>query len=478
MVLPSAVDLARFQFAFVMVWHFLFPAFTIGLASYLAVLEGLWLATGNSVYLDVFRYWLRIFAIAFAMGVVSGIVMSYQFGTNWSAFSDKAGPIVGPLLGYEVLTAFFLESGFLGVMLFGMQRVGKGLHFLATCIVAIGTLISSFWILAANSWMQTPQGYSIAVDGRFMPESWLAIVFNPSFPFRFAHTVTAAYLTTALVVGAVGAYHLLRDSYNPRARVMFSMAMWMAAIVGPAQAIIGDLHGVNTYEHQPTKVAAMEGHFDTERGAAAKIFGVPDAQTERLDYGIGIPHLASLYLAHDWNAEVKGLKAYPKDSWPTDLPLVFFAFRVMVGLGFLIIGLGIASLWLRFKHELYETPWLHKWAVAMGPAGFIAVTAGWITTEAGRQPFTVYGLLRTVDSAGPVQAPAIAASLAAFAIVYFVVFGAGILYLLHLFRRTPEAHDPGAPQGKPVRTAGITPAPSVAGDRHDGDSSGLPEAVR
>jgi cytochrome bd ubiquinol oxidase subunit I len=478
MVLPSAVDLARFQFAFVMVWHFLFPAFTIGLASYLAVLEGLWLATGNSVYLDVFRYWLRIFAIAFAMGVVSGIVMSYQFGTNWSAFSDKAGPIVGPLLGYEVLTAFFLESGFLGVMLFGMQRVGKGLHFLATCIVAIGTLISSFWILAANSWMQTPQGYSIAVDGRFMPESWLAIVFNPSFPFRFAHTVTAAYLTTALVVGAVGAYHLLRDSYNPRARVMFSMAMWMAAIVGPAQAIIGDLHGVNTYEHQPTKVAAMEGHFDTERGAAAKIFGVPDAQTERLDYGIGIPHLASLYLAHDWNAEVKGLKAYPKDSWPTDLPLVFFAFRVMVGLGFLIIGLGIASLWLRFKHELYETPWLHKWAVAMGPAGFIAVTAGWITTEAGRQPFTVYGLLRTVDSAGPVQAPAIAASLAAFAIVYFVVFGAGILYLLHLFRRTPEPHDPGAPQGKPVRTAGITPAPSVAGDRHDGDSSGLPEAVR
>ncbi|MBV9394368.1 MAG: cytochrome ubiquinol oxidase subunit I [Methylobacteriaceae bacterium] len=478
MVLPSAVDLARFQFAFVMVWHFLFPAFTIGLASYLAVLEGLWLATGNSVYLDVFRYWLRIFAIAFAMGVVSGIVMSYQFGTNWSAFSDKAGPIVGPLLGYEVLTAFFLESGFLGVMLFGMQRVGKGLHFLATCIVAIGTLISSFWILAANSWMQTSQGYSIGADGRFMPESWLAIVFNPSFPFRFAHTVTAAYLTTALVVGAVGAYHLLRDSYNPRARVMFSMAMWMAAIVGPAQAVIGDMHGDNTFQHQPTKVAAMEGHFDTERGAAAKVFGIPNAQTEHLDYGIGIPHLASLYLAHDWNAEIKGLKAFPKDTWPTDLPLVFFAFRVMVGLAFLIIGLGLASLWLRFKHELYETPWLHKWAVAMGPAGFIAVTAGWITTEAGRQPFTVYGLLRTADSAGPVQAPAIAASLAAFAIVYFVVFGAGILYLLHLFRQTPEAHDPGAPQGQPVRTAGITPAPSLAGDRHDRDSSGLPEAVR
>jgi cytochrome d ubiquinol oxidase subunit I len=475
-MLPSAVDLARFQFAFVMVWHFLFPAFTIGLASYLAVLEGLWLATGNAVYLDTFRYWLRIFAIAFAMGVVSGIVMSYQFGTNWSAFSDKAGPIVGPLLGYEVLTAFFLESGFLGVMLFGMRLVGKGLHFVATCIVAGGTLTSAFWILSANSWMQTPQGYSIGADGRFMPESWLQIVFNPSFPFRFAHTVTAAYLTTALIVGAVGAFHLLRDSYNARARVMFSMAMWMAAIVGPAQAIIGDLHGDNTYHHQPTKVAAMEGHFDTERGAAADIFGIPDAANERLDYGIGIPHLASLYLAHDWNAEVKGLKAYPKDTWPTNLPLVFFAFRVMVGLGFLIIGLGLASVWVRLKGELFETRWLHKWAVAMGPAGLIAVTAGWIVTEAGRQPFTVYGLLRTANSAGPVAAPAIAASLAAFAIVYFVVFGAGIGYLIYLFRQSPEEHDPGAQEGRPVRTAGITPAPAV-GARKTG-ASDLPEAAR
>jgi cytochrome d ubiquinol oxidase subunit I len=477
-MLPSAVDLARFQFAFVVVWHFLFPAFTIGLASYLAVLEGLWLATGRAVYLDVFRYWLRIFAIAFAMGVVSGIVMSYQFGTNWSVFSDKAGNVIGPLLGYEVLTAFFLEAGFLGVMLFGMQRVGKGLHFVATCIVAGGTLMSAFWILSANSWMQTPLGYSVAQDGRFMPESWFEIIFNPSFPFRFAHTVTAAYLTTALAVGAVGAYHLLRDSYNPRARVMFSMAMWMAAIVGPAQAVIGDMHGDNTYRHQPTKVAAMEAHFDTERGAAAKIFGIPNAKTERLDYGIGIPHLASLYLAHDWNAEIKGLKAFPKDTWPTDLPLVFFAFRVMVGLGFLIVGLGLASLYLRMKHDLYDTRWFLKWAVLMGPAGFIAVTAGWIVTEAGRQPFTVYGLLRTVDSVGPVQAPAIAASLAAFAIVYFIVFGAGIYYLLHLFRQTPEAQDPGAPQGQPVRTAGITPAPSLGGDQHGRDPSGLPEAVR
>jgi cytochrome d ubiquinol oxidase subunit I len=259
---------------------------------------------------------------------------------------------------------------------------------------------------------------------------------------------------------------------------MLSMAMWMAAIVGPAQAIIGDLHGVNTYEHQPTKVAAMEGHFDTERGAAAKIFGIPDAAKERLDYGIGIPHLASLYLAHDWNAEIKGLKAYPKDTWPTNLPLVFFAFRVMVGLGFLIVGLGLASLYLRMKHDLYDTRWFLKWAVLMGPAGFLAVTAGWIVTEAGRQPFTVYGLLRTADSVGPVQAPAIAASLAAFAIVYFVVFGAGIGYLLYLFRQTPEAQDSGPQPGKPVRTAGITPAPAVRGDQHGVDPSGMPEGAR
>ena len=263
--LPSALDLARFQFAFTIVWHFLFPAFTIGLASYLAVLEARWLWTGNDLYLDIFRYWLRIFAIAFAMGVVSGIVMSYQFGTNWSVFADRTSAVIGPLLGYEVLTAFFLEAGFLGVMLFGLNRVGKHLHFVATCLVAGGTLLSAFWILAANSWMQTPTGHSLGADGRFMPESFFEIIFNPSFPYRFAHSVTAAYLTTAFIVGAVGAYHLLRDATNPRARVMFSMAMWMAAIVAPLQLVIGDLHGANTFEHQPAKVAAMEGHFETER---------------------------------------------------------------------------------------------------------------------------------------------------------------------------------------------------------------------
>jgi cytochrome d ubiquinol oxidase subunit I len=461
-MLPSALDLARFQFAFTIVWHFLFPAFTIGLASYLAVLEALWLWTGRDVYRDVFRYWVKAFAVAFAMGVVSGIVLSYQIGTNWSVFADRTAPVLGPLFAYEVLTAFFLEAGFIGVMLFGLDRVGRGLHFLATCLVAIGTAISAFWILAANSWMQTPSGYAIAADGRFMPESWLAIVFNPSFLYRFAHTVTAAYLTTAMIVGAVGAWHLLRDRANPRARVMFSMAMWMATLVAPLQLVLGDLHGVNTYEHQPAKVAAMEGHFETERGAAALLFGWPDAEAEATRLGVGIPNLASLYLAHDWNAEIAGLKAFPRDTWPTNLPLVFWSFRVMVGMGLLMIALGLAAAWLRWKGRLYDARWLHRFAVAMGGSGLIAVTAGWIVTEAGRQPFTVYGLLRTADSVAPVDAPAVATSLAGFAVVYFAVFGAGIWLLVRLFAKPPQAHEEGPPAHKPIRSAGIAPGPAMA----------------
>ena len=454
--LPSALDLARSQFAFVVVWHFLYPAFTIGLASFLAVLEACWLRTKKAVFLDTFQYWLRIFAVVFAMGVVSGVVMSYQFGTNWSVFSDKVGPVIGPFLGYEVLTAFFLEAGFLGVMLFGLKRVGPKLHFMATCLVAVGTLISTFWILAANSWMQTPAGFVVTADGRFFPTSWVKAIFNPSFPYRYMHTVVGAYLTTALVVGGVGAFHLLKDKTNLRARLMFSMAMWMAAIVGPVQIGLGDLHGGNSYRYQPQKVAAMEGQFDTETGARALIFGWPDAKAGVTRFALGIPKLASLYLAHDPNAVVKGLKAFPRDTWPTNIPLVFFAFRTMVGLGFLIVILGWTSLFLRWRGRLYDSRLFQRFAVAMGPAGFIAVTAGWITTEAGRQPFTVYGLLRTADSVGPVAAPAVAVSLLAFVAVYVVVFGSGMAFTAHLFGQTPGPHDPGPPTDQPVRTAGTT----------------------
>lgn len=461
-LLPSALNLARFQFAFVVVWHFLFPAFTIGLASYLAVLEGLWLWTKQDKYLDVFRYWLKVFAIAFAMGVVSGIVMSYQFGTNWSVFSYRTGPVLGPLLGYEVLTAFFLEAGFLGVMLFGINRVGKTLHFTATCLVAVGTLISTFWILAANSWMHTPAGHSIAPDGRFMPEDWWAIIFNPSFPYRFAHVVVAAYLTTALIVGSVGAWHLLRDQVNPRARIMFSMAMWMAVVFAPVQALIGDAHGLNTLHYQPQKIAAMEGHWETKAGQPLILFGYPDMKLEETRYQIGIPYLGSLILGHSIDAKIEGLRDFPVDQRPTNVPLVFFAFRTMIGIGLLMILLGGLSLLMRLRGRLYSTRWLHRFAVAMGPAGLVAVTAGWIVTEAGRQPFTVFGLLRTADSVSPIAAPAVATTLGAFAITYFIVFGTGIWAILRLFGQTPRPLEPGVPKGEPIRTAGITPATAVS----------------
>ncbi|MGB7654471.1 MAG: cytochrome ubiquinol oxidase subunit I [Novosphingobium sp.] len=453
--------LARAQFAFTVSFHFLFPAFTIGLASFLAVLEGLWLKTGEGVYANLYRYWLKIFAVVFAMGVVSGLVMSYQFGTNWSVFSDKAGPVIGPLMAYEVLTAFFLEAGFLGVMLFGINKVGRRLHFVATLAVALGTFISAFWILAVNSWMQTPVGYEIGANGQFMPgPSWTAIIFNPSFPYRLIHTVIAAYLTTAFAVGGVGAWHLLKDRDNPGARKMFSMAMWMAALVAPVQILAGDMHGLNTLKHQPAKVMAMEGHFQSHpNGAPLILFGIPNSAKQRVDYAIEIPKASSLILKHDLNAPLDGLDTIPPANRPP-VGIVFWAFRVMVGLGFAMVGVGLWSLIARARKRLFDWPWLHRAALAMGPAGFIAVLAGWVVTEVGRQPFTVYGLLRTSDSASPLDAPAVAASLIAFVLVYFSVFGAGIWYLLRLMQKPPEAHE-ATLDGLPIRTAGITPAPAV-----------------
>src|SRR5882757_7978586 len=366
----TAEVLARTQFAFTMSFHIVFPAFSIGLASYLAVLEALWLSTGREVFINLFNYWLKIFAVAFGMGVVSGIVIAYQLGTNWSGYADKTGPIVGPLMAYEVLTAFFLEAGFLGVMLFGLQRVGPRLHFLATVMVAIGTLFSAFWILSANSWMQTPAGYTINADGQFVPADWLKVIFNPSFPYRLVHMVLAAYLTTALVVGAVGALHLLRDRHLPGPRVMFSMAMWMATLVAPIQILAGDQHGLNTLEHQPVKIMAMEGHYQSHPdGAPLILFGWPDQTAGEMKYSIQIPKASSLVLKHSLDAPLAGLDTVPRENWPP-VPIIFWTFRIMVGIGFLILGLGLFSLWARCRGALYETRLLHIFALAMGPAGF------------------------------------------------------------------------------------------------------------
>jgi cytochrome d ubiquinol oxidase subunit I len=453
----SAIDLARFQFAFTISAHIIFPAFSIGLASFLAVLNGLWLWTRDDTYLRLFDYWKTIFAVVFAMGVVSGVVMSYQFGTNWSVFSDKVGPILGPLLGYEVLSAFFLEAGFLGIMLFGRERVGDRLHMAATAIVAIGTLLSAFWILSANSWMHTPQGYSVNDVGQFVPEDWWAIVFNPSFPYRLVHMVLAAYLTTAFVIGAVGAWHLLRSPESRAAAIMFSMAMWMALIVAPIQIFAGDSHGINTLEYQPAKIAAMEGHYESypDGRAPLVLFGLPDDATGETRYAVEIPLLGSLILTHDLTTPLLGLDAFPEDARPP-AAVIFWTFRIMVAIGFAMLGIGLWSAWARWKGRLYDAPWLHRAAVVMGPSGFLAVLCGWITTEVGRQPYTVYGLLRTGESAAPLQADAVGASLMAFIVVYFLVFGSGTIYVLNLMASRPKDKIDIDEIG-PTRTSGITP---------------------
>ena len=460
----TALLLARIQFGFTVSFHFIFPSFSIGLASYLMVLEGLWLRTKKPVYLDLFRFWIKIFAVAFAMGVVSGIVMSYQFGTNWSVFSDKAGPVIGPLMAYEVLTAFFLEAGFLGVMLFGMKRVGPGLHFAATCMVALGTFISAFWIISVNSWMQTPTGFAMNAQGQFVVAgSWATVIFNPSFPYRLVHTVIAAYLTTSLVVGACGAWHLLKDGGNEHHRKMFSMAMWMAALVAPVQIFAGDMQGLNTLEHQPAKVLAMEGHFEpSPEGAPLILFGLPSNTDAKVHYAVEIPHVGSLILKHDPKAPMQGLKDFPRDQW-APVAVVFWSFRVMVGLGLAMLGLGLWSIVARVRGKLYDWKWLHRAAIVMGPSGFVAVIAGWITTEVGRQPWTVYGLLRTAHSASPLAAPAVATSLAAFVVVYFAVFGIGVWYILKLMQKGAVPHEPEIGSGAPIRTAGITPAAQGGG---------------
>ena len=438
----TAFELARIQFGFTISFHIIFPAITIGLASYLVVLEGLWLWKADAVYRDLYHFWSKIFAVNFAMGVVSGLVMAYQFGTNWSYFSSFAGSITGPLLTYEVLTAFFLEAGFLGVALFGWNKVGPELHFFATIMVSLGTLVSASWILASNSWMQTPQGYEI-INNRVVPVDWLQVIFNPSFPFRLAHMVIAAYLATALFVGASGAWHVLKGRDTRATRTMLSMAMWMTVVVSPIQIVAGDALGLNTLKYQPAKIAALEGHWQNTPGQRLPLilFGWPDMAAETTRYAVEIPALGGLILTHDLNGHIPGLKQFAPHDRPNST-VVFWTFRIMVGLGMLMLLLGLWSLWLRWREALFLSKPFLRTAIAMGPAGLLAILTGWYTTEIGRQPWIVYGVMRTADAVSNHSALVLSTTLIAVVGVYFAVFGAGVSYMLKLVAKGPEQHYP------------------------------------
>jgi cytochrome d ubiquinol oxidase subunit I len=447
----DALLLSRLQFAFTIGFHIIFPAFTIGLASFLAVLEGLWLFTKKPLFKNLYLFWVKIFAISFGMGVVSGVVMSYQFGTNWSVFSEQAGSVIGPLLAYEVLTAFFLEASFLGVMLFGWKRVGPGLHFFSTCMVALGTLMSAFWILAANSWMQTPQGFAFAEDGTMVATSFVEVIFNPSTPSRFAHMVLAAYLTTAMVVAGASAFALLKNRAIAESRTAIRMAILMMAIVAPLQVVVGHESGLVAIEHQPAKVAAMEGWWETRADQPTVLFAWPDERQERNLFELKIPGTSSLVFGNAAEEELQGLSAYPASERPP-VGIVFWAFRIMVGMGLIMVTLGVwGALWWAAK-RLDNARWYQRFLVAAAPSGFVAVLAGWIAAEVGRQPYVVYGVLRTADAVSPVTAESVAASLLFFIIVYAIVFTAGALYILRLIAKGPEADEPQPSSNQPPGT--------------------------
>jgi cytochrome d ubiquinol oxidase subunit I len=432
--------LSRLQFAWVIAWHILMPAFTVGCASFITVLEGLNLATGREVYTRISTYWTKIFAIAFGMGVVTGVVMAFQLGTNWSRYSDATSNVLSPLFAYEGLTAFFLEAGFLGVLLFGRDRVPPWAHFFAALMVALATLFSAFWILSANSWMQTPAGYEI-VNGQFYSKDWLDVIFNPSFPYRLAHTVVAFFVTTGFVVLAVSAYLIRRSRCVEEGRIMLSMILWLLTVLVPLQMIIGDLHGLNTRDHQPAKLAAIEARWDTERRVPLTLFAIPSDKAEKNYFAIEVPWLGSLILTHDLDGEVKGLKDFPADQRPP-VAIPFFAFRVMVGCAVVMLGLVALGGWLRWRGQLYDNTLFLRLSELAVPIGFVAVIAGWFVTEVGRQPWTVYGLLRTAHSVTPsLSGVDVGLSLLAYIGVYLVIYPSGLLLILRIVRKGPGRSD-------------------------------------
>jgi cytochrome bd ubiquinol oxidase subunit I len=449
----DAVLLSRAQFAFTIGFHILWPAYSIGISGFIVIVNLLWLRTGKPVYRDLLRFWIHLFALGFAMGVVTGIVLSYEIGTNWSVFADKTANVIGPFFTYEVLMAFFLEAGFIGVMLFGMNRVGPRLHFAACCAVAFGAVISAFWILAANSWMQTPAGFAVGGDGKFQVVSWRDAIFTPSFPYRFLHMVTAAYIAGAFVVIGVCGFYLWQRRHLDFARAGLSIAMWIALVLVPLQGVIGDFHGRNTLEYQPVKVAAMEGDWQTRRGQPLVLFAWPDVADARNLYELAVPRLGSLILTHDWNGRVAGLDSVPPPDRPP-VPFVFFAFRIMVGIWALMLALALAGAWLRWRGRLYETRWFAVACAFSSPLPFLAVLAGWTVTEVGRQPWVVYGQLRTADAVAPVAPQAVASSLAMFIVVYTILLAAFFFYAARTVLRGPAAEPAAAPtEVRPGRDA-------------------------
>jgi cytochrome d ubiquinol oxidase subunit I len=440
--------ISRAQFAFTIGYHILWPTYSIGISGFIVILNALWLWTRRPVYRALLRFWIHLFALGFAMGVVTGLVLSYEIGTNWSVFAERTSNVIGPFFTYEALMAFFLEAGFIGIMLFGMDRVSPRLHFVSCVVVALGAMLSAFWILAANSWMQTPAGFTMA-DDKFQLASWWAAIFNPSFPYRLSHMVVAAYTAGAFLVAGVSGFYLWRRQHLEFARAGFSIALWLALILVPLQLALGDLHGRNTLEYQPIKVAAMEGDWDTQRGQPLVLFAWPDAAAERNMFAFEIPRLGSLILTHDWNGEVEGLKAVPPSERPP-VPVVFFAFRAMVGIWAVLFAIAIIGVLLRWRGRLYETSWFSGACALASPLSFIAILSGWTVTEVGRQPYVVYGYLRTADAVSPVSAPAVIGSLTLFVIVYTVLLLAFFLYAWRTIERGPQIREP-AQQPSTVR---------------------------
>ena len=452
----DTITLSRLQFAFTIGYHIIWPTYSIGIAWFITLLNILWLVTGRVVYHQLMRFWLHLFALGFVMGVVTGVVLSYEIGANWSAFSRITGNVVGPLLMYEALTAFFLEGGFIGILLFGEKLVGRWGHLFASFMVAIGAILSAFWVLAANSWMQTPQGAVLGPDGIFHVTSWIAVIFNPSFPYRFAHMVCACLVSASFVVAGISAVFVLRQRHDEFARSGLSLAMWLALFLVPLQMFLGDQHGLNTTRYQPMKIAAIEARWQTGRGVPLTLFALPDQKAATNLWPVDVPHLGSVILTHSWNGEVKGLTEVPPRDRPY-VPIVFFAFRAMVGIGSLLLILAILGAYLRWHRRLFIRKWFLTALVLASPLGFVATIAGWVVTEAGRQPYVVYGIVRTANAVSHLPAVSVGITFILFIAIYMLLMAGFLWFLIQTVIRGPETADTEGPPRSARGRMRVTP---------------------